>query len=350
MCVLPAAPDAGKVLRRGDTRFAGSSVSVDGKSIGKVAQKTGRMKKKDIALTGVVSRIMGAFSSREISMRFMPSVLRLAALSVGIVFAIPALAGDESQLIESINSYRSQPQRCGSQASNELPPLSADPRLRLRATGAVDLQQAMASASYPMVNVQAITLNGPRDAASAMQAIQESFCQVVLDPQFVDVGVSRDDRDWRIVLARPLLSAKLGDAQSEGQKLLSELNVARSQARQCGGQAFAAAAPLAWNATLGTIAQDHSRDMANNNYFDHKDRDGRTPGDRAELAGYSGQQVGENIAAGQDTVHKVVEGWLASPGHCANLMNPQYQELGAAYATDPKSSAGIYWTAMFGAQ
>jgi uncharacterized protein YkwD len=308
------------------------------------------MKKKDIALTGGVSRIMGAFSSREISMRFMPSVLRLAALSVGVVFAIPALAGDESQLIESINSYRSQPQRCGSQASNELPPLSADPRLRLRATGAVDLQQAMASASYPMVNVQAITLNGPRDAASAMQAIQESFCQVVLDPQFVDVGVSRDDRDWRIVLARPLLSAKLGDAQSEGQKLLSELNVARSQARQCGGQAFAAAAPLAWNATLGTIAQDHSRDMANNNYFDHKDRDGRTPGDRAELAGYSGQQVGENIAAGQDTVHKVVEGWLASPGHCANLMNPQYQELGAAYATDPKSSAGIYWTAMFGAQ
>jgi uncharacterized protein YkwD len=350
MCVLPAAPDAGKVLRRGDTRFAGSSVSVDGKSIGKVAQKTGRMKKKDIALTGVVSRIMGAFSSREISMRFMPSVLRLAALSVGVMFAIPAMAGDESQLIESINSYRSQPQRCGSQASNELPPLSADPRLRLRATGAVDLQQAMASASYPMVNVQAITLNGPRDAASAMQAIQESFCQVVLDPQFVDVGVSRDDRDWRIVLARPLLSAKLGDAQSEGQKLLSELNVARSQARQCGGQAFAAAAPLAWNATLGTIAQDHSRDMANNNYFDHKDRDGRTPGDRAELAGYSGQQVGENIAAGQDTVHKVVEGWLASPGHCANLMNPQYQELGAAYATDPKSSAGIYWTAMFGAQ
>jgi uncharacterized protein YkwD len=308
------------------------------------------MKKKDIALTGGVSRIMGAFSSREISMRFMPSVLRLAALSVGVMFAIPALAGDESQLIESINSYRSQPQRCGSQASNELPPLSADPRLRLRATGAVDLQQAMASASYPMVNVQAITLNGPRDAASAMKAIQESFCQVVLDPQFVDVGVSRDDRDWRIVLARPLLSAKLGDPQSEGQKLLSELNVARSQARQCGGQAFAAAAPLAWNAALGTIAQDHSRDMANNNYFDHKDRDGRTPGDRAELAGYSGQQVGENIAAGQDTVHKVVEGWLASPGHCANLMNPQYQELGAAYATDPKSSAGIYWTAMFGAQ
>jgi uncharacterized protein YkwD len=305
--------------------------------------------RKTHSLTGGLSRIMGAFSSREISMRFMPSVLRCAALSLGVVFATSALAADELQLIESINSYRSQPQRCGTQASNELPPLSADPRLRLPASGAVDLQQAMTSAQYPMVNVQAITLNGPRDAASAMKAIQESFCQVVLDPQFVDIGVNRVDRDWRIVLARPLLTAKLGDAQSEGQKLLAQLNTARGQARQCGGQSFAAAAPLAWNATLGTVAQDHSRDMANNNYLDHKDGDGRTPGDRAELSGYSGQLVGENIAAGQDTVGKVVDGWLASPGHCANLMNPQYQELGAAYATDPKSNAGIYWTAMFGA-
>ena len=283
-------------------------------------------------------------------MRFTPSVLRFAALSAGLMFAASALATDELQLIESINSYRSQPQRCGTQASSELPPLSADPRLRLPASGAVNLQQAMASASYPMVNVQAITLNGPRDAASAMKAIQESFCQVVLDPQFVDVGVSRADRDWRIVLARPLLSAKLGDAQSEGQKLLEQLNTARSQPRQCGGQAFAAAAPLAWNATLGTVAQDHSRDMANKNYLDHKDRDGRTPGDRAELSGYSGQLVGENIAAGQDTVGKVVDGWLASPGHCANLMNPQFRELGAAYAMDPKSDAGIYWTGVFAAQ
>jgi uncharacterized protein YkwD len=199
-----------------------------------------------------------------------------------------------------------------------------------------------------MVNVQAISLSGPRDAPSAMKAIQESFCQVVLDPQFVDVGVSRDARVWRIILARPLLSGRLGDWQAEGQKLLEAMNSARTQARQCGSQSFAATTPLAWNATLGSAAETHSRAMANHNFFDHKDRDGRTPGDRAELAGYAGQQVGENISAGQDTVRKVVDGWLASPGHCANLMNPQYHELGAAYAVDPKSDAGIYWTAMFG--
>jgi uncharacterized protein YkwD len=292
----------------------------------------------------------GRTQSKGISMRVPSSVLRLVALPLGLVFAATAVATEDSQLVESINVYRSQAQRCANQASSELPPLTSDSRLVLSPTGNVDLQQAMARASYPMVNVQAISMSGPRDAASAMAAIKESFCQVVLNPQFIDVGVSHEGRDWRIVLARPLLTARLGDATAEGQKLLETLNAARSQPRQCGSQPFTATSPLAWNATLAAAAEKHSRSMANNNFFDHKDRDGRTPGDRAELEGYSGQQVGENIAAGQDTVRKVVDGWLASPGHCANLMNPQYHELGAAYAVDPKSDAGIYWTAMFGAQ
>ncbi len=258
-------------------------------------------------------------------------------------------AAEEAQLVGLINHYRSEVQRCGTQASEELPPLSADPRLLLPATGRADLQAAMASSGYPMVNVQAISLSGPRDAASALQVLKESFCQIVLDPQFVDIGVSRQDRDWRILLARPLLAGRLGDWQAEGQKLLEQVNQARTTARQCGSQHFAPAPALGWNELLGSTAHTHSRAMANGNFFAHQDQDGRTPGDRAELAGYSGQRVGENIAAGLDSASKVVAGWLASPGHCANLMNPQFTELGAAYASDPKSDAGIYWTAMFGA-
>jgi uncharacterized protein YkwD len=291
---------------------------------------------------------MGTDRSREIYMLSLSSVLHLGVLSFGLVFSVIASAADEQQLVESINVYRSQVQRCAGQASSELPPLASDPRLVLSANSIGDLQQALARAAYPMVNVQAISLSGPRDAPAAMKAIQESFCRVVLDPQFVDIGVSREGREWRIVLARPLLTGRLGDWQAEGQKLLEAMNSARTQARQCGTQSFTATTPLVWNATLGSAAEGHSRAMANQNFFDHKDRDGRTPGDRAELAGYAGQQVGENIAAGQDTVRKVVDGWLASPGHCANLMNPQFRELGAAYAVDPKSDAGIYWTAMFG--
>lgn len=283
-------------------------------------------------------------------MRVHFTLTRLAALTLGLVLAAPAMASETSQLAELINTYRSQSQNCAGQVSLELPPLAVDPRLILPSNSFGDLQQALSRAAYPLVNVQAISLSGPRDAQAAMKAVQESFCKVVLDPQFVDIGISRDQREWRIVLARPLLTARLGDWQVEGQKVLDLINTARTQPRQCGTQAFAAAAALTWNVTLATAAQSHSRDMANNNYLDHKDRNGGTPGDRAELAGFIGQQIGENIAAGQDTPNKVVEGWLASPGHCANLMNAQFRELGAAYAVDPKSDAAIYWTAVFGTQ
>ncbi|WP_263263977.1 CAP domain-containing protein [Pseudomonas sp. RIT-PI-S] len=274
---------------------------------------------------------------------------RAAALGLGWVLACTAMAGEERQLVDALNNYRGQPQRCGEQASLALPPLAPDTRLQLSVQGSGDLNAALASAGYPMVTARAISLSGPRDAPAALAAVTSAYCQVVLDPQFVDVGVRQEGRDWRIVLARPLLTARLGSAEAEGRKLLEQINQARAQARQCGAQPFAAAAPLSWDMALATAAEGHSRDMANNNYFDHADRTGALPGDRAELAGFTGGTVGENIAAGQDSAAKVVQGWLASPGHCANLMNPSLQTLGAAYATDPKSDAGIYWTALFGA-
>src|SRR5690606_42149547 len=95
-------------------------------------------------------------------------------------------------------------------------------------------------------------------------------------------------RDWRIVLARPLLAGRQGDWQAEGQALLALINSARSEARQCGGRPLAAASALSWNALLGGVAEAHSRDMSSRNCFSHLRPDGRTPGDRAELAGYAG--------------------------------------------------------------
>lgn len=278
-------------------------------------------------------------------------IARPAALALTLLLAAAgtATASEETRLLAAINAYRTQLQGCAGAAAGELPPLRAEPRLQLPAGGVGGLQEALSRAGYPMVNAQAISLSGPRDAQAAMRTLQESFCRVLLDPQFVDAGISHAGRDWRIVLARPLLVGRLGDWQAEGQQLLAAINQARAQARQCGGQAFAAAPPLSWNATLAAAAHGHSRDMANGNFFAHQGRDGYTPSDRAELAGYTGRQVGENLAAALDGSARVVDGWLASPGHCANLMNPQFRELGAAYASDPQSDAGIYWTALFGA-
>ena len=283
-------------------------------------------------------------------MRVLSLMMGLTTLAATTVFCASAMANEESQLVQQINQYRSQVQRCGDQGSQELPPLTSDTRLVLPASNVGDLQQSLARAAYPMVNVQAISLSGPKDAEAAMKAVRESFCRVVLDPQFVDIGVSNSGQDWRIVLARPLVTSGLGDWQTEGRKLLDLINTARAEPRQCGTQAFTATAPLSWNDTLAGAANSHTRNMANGNFFDHLDPDGRTPGDRAELAGYIAKNIGENIAAGLDTPRKVVDGWLASPGHCATLMNPQFRELGAAYAMDPKSDAGIYWTGLFGTQ
>ncbi len=283
-------------------------------------------------------------------MRVLSLMMGLTTLAATTVFCASAMANEESQLVQQINQYRSEVQRCGDQGSQELPPLASDTRLVLPANNVGDLQQALARAAYPMVNVQAISLSGPKDAQAAMKAVRESFCRVVLDPQFVDIGVSNSGQDWRIVLARPLLSSGLGDWQTEGRQLLNLINTARAQSRQCGTQAFSPTTPLSWNDDLAGAANSHTRNMANGNFFDHLDPDGRTPGDRAELAGYIAKNIGENIAAGLDTPRKVVDGWLASPGHCANLMNPQFRELGAAYAMDPKSDAGIYWTGVFAAQ
>jgi uncharacterized protein YkwD len=101
---------------------------------------------------------------------------------------------------------------------------------------------------------------------------------------------------------------------------------------------------------LGAAAQGHSKAMAYGNYFAHRDPDGDMPADRARAAGYRGRQIGENIAAGQSSPNKAMAGWLASPGHCANLMNPMFTQVGAAYAADARSDEGVYWTMLFGAQ
>jgi uncharacterized protein YkwD len=273
---------------------------------------------------------------------------RLAALLCGLLFAASAAASEEAQLIQLLNAYRAEPQHCEGQGTAALPPLLIDRRLVVSATSGTELQDALAGSGYPLANARSVSLSGPRNAQAAMDMLKGSYCRIILAPHFVEVGVSQVDREWRIVLARPLVSGRQGDWQAEGQALLALINTARAQARQCGDTAYAAAPALSWSAALGGIAEAHSRDMANRNFFSHLGQDGRTPGDRAELAGYLATQLGENIAAGLDSPQKVLDGWLVSPGHCANLMNPQFSELGAAYAVDPRSDAGIYWTALFG--
>jgi uncharacterized protein YkwD len=82
--------------------------------------------------------------------------------------------------------------------------------------------------------------------------------------------------------------------------------------------------------------------------MDHTGRDGSTPQQRIGATGYSWVEAGENLASGVMSADAVVAGWLQSPGHCANLMEPAYTEMGVAYAVNPRDAAGIYWALEFG--
>jgi uncharacterized protein YkwD len=130
------------------------------------------------------------------------------------------------------------------------------------------------------------------------------------------------------------------------QSVLSLTNAARAVARTCGATAYAAAAPLTLEPRLTSAAQAHAADMAAKNYFSHTSADGRTFDARINATGYTWSNLGENIAAGQQTPEAVVAGWIASPGHCSNIMNGSFTQLGVGYAEG--GSYGKYWVQDFG--
>jgi uncharacterized protein YkwD len=137
--------------------------------------------------------------------------------------------------------------------------------------------------------------------------------------------------------------------QAVSRQVLELVNEARAQRRRCGWKRFDAGPPLALSDTLNRAALAHARDMAERRILDHSGHDGSTPGERAMRFGYRWRFVGENIAAGQSTAEQVVAEWLESPRHCANLMNPDYSEMGVAYAVEPQSEFGTYWAQLFAA-
>jgi uncharacterized protein YkwD len=138
---------------------------------------------------------------------------------------------------------------------------------------------------------------------------------------------------------------------AEEQSMLDAVNSTRAQARACGDQgSFTAVSPLSWSCELNSAALGHSMDMADNNFFSHTGTDGQSVGTRATQAGYIWSSVGENIAAGLSlsSVGAVVQAWIDSPGHCANLMQSSYTQLGASKFSNLSSTYTVYWTQVFG--
>ncbi|MCH0560322.1 sigma-70 family RNA polymerase sigma factor [Streptomyces sp. MUM 16J] len=112
-------------------------------------------------------------------------------------------------------------------------------------------------------------------------------------------------------------------------------------------RATAGCGPVTENAQLEKAAQAHSDDMAARNFFDHTNPDGAGPGDRITAAGYHWSTYGENIARGQQTPQSVMDAWMNSPGHRANILNCAFKDIGVGVH---KASGGPWWTQDFGAK
>lgn len=134
------------------------------------------------------------------------------------------------------------------------------------------------------------------------------------------------------------------------QEILSLINTARSTARSCGATQHPAAPSLAWNALLAQAAETHSTDMVAGDFFSHTGSDGSSVGDRVTRTGYRWGTVGENLYAGLNDAARAVQSWIDSPGHCRNLMDPDFEEVGMVVVAGTNTTYGAYWTQVFGTQ
>lgn len=134
---------------------------------------------------------------------------------------------------------------------------------------------------------------------------------------------------------KPGASAALSGESSAAAQVLSLVNEERAKV---------GCSPVAAGSALTALAQSYSEDMAARGFFDHTDPDGRTPWDRAEKAGIS-NLGGENIARGQADAAAVMDAWMNSPGHRANILNCDFKTLGVGVEL---GSGGPWWTQNFG--
>ena len=132
------------------------------------------------------------------------------------------------------------------------------------------------------------------------------------------------------VLNIPQISQSVLSYESEVIRLVNEVR------RENGLKALTA------NWELSRVARYKSQDMLNKGYFSHTSPTYGTPFQMIKAFGLSFRTAGENIARGYPTPQAVVNGWMNSSGHRANILNASYTQIGVGYVAQ-----GNYWTQMF---
>lgn len=203
------------------------------------------------------------------------------------------------------------------------------------------LAAATDSSGYRAEAETALRIRGP--ASEMVQLLRRSGCASIMNRGLRDIGLyRRGDTTW-FVLASPYVVPARSEAPLVASEALQLVNRVRARGARCGSRTFGPAPPVTLSGTLDGVALGHASDMAEHDYFEHADLAGRSPADRVRAVGYRESLVGENIAYGPKTAAEVVQGWLDSPGHCENIMDPRFVQMGIAYAPGRASRRGLYW-------
>jgi uncharacterized protein YkwD len=264
---------------------------------------------------------------------------------LGLVLAPLAARAD---VADAVNAVRSRGCMSGAHA---VPALRSSPALDEVAhqlAAGLPLREAEQRAGYHAASSFSVSISAVPAGGDVSHILATQFCAQVTNPSFGEVGSWRQGSQVWIALAEPFAPPKAAQHAAIAARVLELVNAARAHARRCGAHSFAAAAPLRRNALLELAALAYAQDMARYGYMDHTGRDGSSPQQRIGAAGYSWVEAGENLASGVMSADAVVDGWLHSPGHCANLMEPAYSEMGVAFAVNARDAAGIYWALEFG--
>lgn len=138
-------------------------------------------------------------------------------------------------------------------------------------------------------------------------------------------------------------------APRETDELLARINAYRAAGARCGSQAMAAVRPLAWDAALERAAAVQAQHLARIDDVTHTGADGSNVSQRVSAQGYEWGHVGENVAAGKDSAAATLAQWMASPGHCRNLMGPQFERVAVAWHHSPGTTYKHYWVMVLAA-
>jgi uncharacterized protein YkwD len=226
-------------------------------------------------------------------------------------------------------------------------PLQHNPLLdraaKLWAAGSSPAAAAKGS-GYEAEATAGLHVSGPD--SSTVQLLRRSSCRTVTDQGLQDIGAYTHGSDTWLVLASAYVVPSSSQAPLLASRALQLVNEVRARGTRCGERSFGPAPPVRLSGTLAGVALGHAADMAKHDYFEHQDLTGRSPAERVRAVGYQEKMVGENIAYGPKSAEEVVKGWLDSPGHCENIMDPRFAEMGIAYAAGRASRRGLYWVQL----